>query len=81
MLPLLKTQTMKEHRLIGELLPQSFPDCSFRTTPVAKERMDRNENRHTAVLLADPRLEAISREGGMDVWTVCDDLQLKARGR
>jgi hypothetical protein len=47
---------MKEHDFVGQLLAQSLPDCPFRTTPVAKEWMDGNEYRHSAVLPAGRRI-------------------------
>ena len=55
MLPLLKPQAMEENRPVGQLVAQGLPDCPFRTTSIAKDRANRNEYRHTAVLPATAR--------------------------
>jgi hypothetical protein len=59
--PLLQAQAVEEHRVIGQLAAQGVPDGALRTLAVAKERMTRNENRHTPVLPAS--FDAVSDHG------------------
>ena len=61
-LPLLHPQAMKEHSLVGQLVPKDLPDCPFRTDPLAKERMSWNKDRHSAVLPVGRRV--LGRLGG-----------------